>query len=109
MARGRRRHSSYGNQLKALPVEAMYAAGVSIFSLVIFGAVLGVSIYMSGETPKFIGGIAMLGFFVGLVAFIYNIRQLSTKTELKYRLICFSISTFSMIIWVIPYVLGLLN
>lgn len=109
MARGRRRHSSYSNQLRALPVEAMYAAGVSVFSLLIFGIVLGVSIYMSGETPKLLGGIAMLGFFVCLIAFIFNLRQMGTKTELKYRLICLGVSAFSMIVWIIPYVLGLLN
>lgn len=109
MARGRRRHSSYSNKLRALPVEAMYAAGVSIFSLLIFGVILGVSIYMSGETPKFVGGIAMLGFFTCLSAFVFNIRQMQTKTELKYRLICLGVSTFAMIVWATPYVLGLLN
>ncbi|CBK75851.1 hypothetical protein CIY_33900 [Butyrivibrio fibrisolvens 16/4] len=103
------RRNSYGNQLKALPMEAMYAAGVSIFSLAIYGAIMGVSIYMAGETPKFIGGIGMLGFFVALAAFIYNIAQMKTKTELKYRLICLAISVVAMAIWVGTFILGMIN
>ncbi len=103
------RRNSYGNQLKALPMEAMYAAGISLFTLIIFVAVIAVSVYMSGETPKFIGGIGMLGFITALTAFIYNIGQMKTKTELKYRIICLLISTVIMIIWIAPYVLGLIN
>ena len=103
------RRNSYGNQLKALPMEAMYAAGVSIFSLVIYAAIMGVSVYMSGETPKFIGGIGMLGFFIALGAMLFNIGQMKTKTELKYRLICLAISGVAMVIWVGTFILGMMN
>ncbi|MBQ7147331.1 MAG: hypothetical protein IJR96_01125 [Pseudobutyrivibrio sp.] len=103
------RRSSYGNQLKALPIEAMYASGVSLFTLIIFGVVIGVSVYMSGETPKLLGGIGMLGFFIALAAMLYNIGQMKTKTELKYRITCMTISAVVMIIWIAPYVLGLIN
>lgn len=103
------RRNSYGNQLKALPMEAMYAAGVSLFTLIVYAAVIGVSVYMSGDTPKFIGGIGMLGFIVALAALLYNIGQMKTKTELKYRVICLSISVLTMIAWIAPYVLGLIN
>lgn len=103
------RRNSYGNQLKALPMEAMYAAGVSLFTLIVYAAVIGVSVYMSGDTPKFIGGIGMLGFIVALAALLYNIGQMKTKTELKYRVICLSISILTMIAWIAPYVLGLIN
>lgn len=103
------RRNSYGNQLKALPVEAMYAAGVSLFSLIIYGVVIGISVHMSGDTPKFIGGIGMLGFCVALFALLYNIGQMKTKTELKYRIVCMSISAVVMVIWIAPYILGLIN
>ncbi|SHI79097.1 hypothetical protein [Pseudobutyrivibrio xylanivorans] len=103
------RRNSYGNQLKALPMEAMYAAGVSIFSLVIYGAIMGVSVYMAGETPKFVGGIGMLGCFLALAAFLYNVAQMKTKTELKYRLICLAVSTLAMAIWVGTFILGMVN
>lgn len=103
------RRNSYGNQLKALPVEAMYAAGVSIFSLFVYGAIMGVSIYMAGETPKFIGGIGMLGFFMALAALLYNCSQMKTKTELKYRIICLAISIGVMCVWIGTFVLGMIN
>ena len=103
------RRSSSGNQLKALPMEAMYAAGVSIFSLVIYGAIMGVSVYMAGETPKFVGGIGMLGCFLAIAAFLYNVAQMKTKTELKYRLICLAVSTLAMAIWVGTFILGMVN
>ena len=103
------RRSSYGNQVKALPVEAMNAAGVSIFSLIIFGIVVGTSIYMAGETLKLVGGIGMLGFILALVALIFNISQMKTKTEFKYRLACLGISAGTMIIWITPYIIGLIK
>lgn len=103
------RRSSSGNQLKALPVEAMYASGVSLFTLVIYGAIIGVSVYMKGETPNFIGGIGMLGFFVALGSLIFNIGQMKTKTEIKYRVTCLSISAVTLVIWITPIVLGLIN
>ncbi len=103
------RRNSYGNQLKALPIEAMYAAGVSVFTLIVYGIVIAVSVYMSGETPRLLGGFGMLGFFTALGAFIYNIRQMKTKTELKYRLICLGISFVIMAVWVATFILGMLN
>lgn len=103
------RRNSYGNQLKALPVEAMYAAGVSAFSLVIYAAIMGVSVYMSGDTPKFIGGIGMIGFFIALAALLFNVGQMKTKTELKYRLICLGISFLVMAVWVGTFILGMVN
>ncbi|SDB22593.1 hypothetical protein SAMN02910298_01093 [Pseudobutyrivibrio sp. YE44] len=103
------RRNSYGNQLKALPMEAVYAAGVSILSLILYGVVIGVSVYMSGETPKFIGGLGMLGFVIALCSFIYNLNQMKTNTELKYRIACLIISIVVLIIWAIPFILGLLN
>ncbi len=101
------RRNSNGNQLKALPMEAMYAAGASIFSLIIFVGVMVTSILMEGETPRFVGGIGAIGFLISIVAFIYNIGQMKTKTELKYRVICMVITTVIMIIWAVPFVVGL--
>ncbi len=103
------RRNSYGNQLKALPMEAMYAAGVSLFSLIVYVIIMGVSVYMSGETPKFIGGIGMLGFFMALAALLYNCGQMKTKTELKYRIICLTISIGVMCVWIGTFVLGMIN
>ena len=103
------RHSSYVKQTKALPMEAMYAAGVSVFSLVVYAAVMGVSVYMAGETPKFVGGIGMLGFFLALAAFLYNCGQMKTKTELKYRLICLAVSGLIMAVWIGTFILGMIN
>ncbi len=110
MRRGRpHRRNSYGNQLKALPVEAMYASGVSLFSLLIYVAVIGVSVYFAGETPKLVAGIGMLGLFISLAAALFNLGQMRTKTEVKYRIICMSISVVVLIIWITPYIMGLLN
>ncbi len=110
MARNRfRRRSSNGNQLKALPMEAMYAAGVSLFTLIIFGAIIAASVYMAGETPRWLGGMGTLGFFVALGALVYNIGQMKTKTELKYRLICLGISSFVMIFWLATLIIGLIR
>ena len=103
------RRNSYGNQLKALPMEAMYAAGVSLFSLIVYLVIMGVSVYMAGETPKFVGGIGMLGFFLALAALLYNIGQMKTKTELKYRLICLAISIAAMCVWIGTFILGMIN
>ncbi|MCR4694430.1 MAG: hypothetical protein K5773_03790 [Pseudobutyrivibrio sp.] len=102
------RRNSYGNQLKAIPVEAMYAAGVSIFSILMFIAIIGVSIYMAGETPRWIGGISVLAFIVSINAFIYNIKQMKTKTEIRYRVICMLISVFALAIWIGTFILGML-
>ena len=104
-----RRRNSYGNQLKALPIEAMYAAGVSLFTLIAYGVVIGISVYMSGETPKFIGGIGMLGFFMAIGALIFNLGQMKTKTELKYRLICLGVSLVVIIVWATTFILGMIN
>ena len=103
------RRNSYGNQLKAVPVEAMYAAGVSLFTLIIYGAVIGFSVYLKGETPKIIGGIGMLGFFIALFAFLYNLGQMKTKTELKYRITSLSVSGVVMIIWIATFILGMVK
>ncbi|MCR5581300.1 MAG: hypothetical protein K6F66_06900 [Pseudobutyrivibrio sp.] len=110
MARGRfHRRNSYGNQLKALPIEAMYAAGVSLFSLIVFGAVIAISVYMAGETPRWVGGIGTLGFLVALCALIFNIGQMKTKTEFKYRIVCLSISILAMVIWMATLIVGLVR
>lgn len=110
MARGRfHRRSSYGNQLKALPMEAMYAAGVSLFTLVVYAAVIGASVYLAGETPRWLGGTGMLFFIVALCSLIFNIRQMKTKTELKYRLVCLGISAFVMLFWLGTFILGMIN
>ena len=102
------RRNSYGNQLKAIPVEAIYAAGVSIFSIVMFIAIIGVSIYMAGETPRWLGGISVLAFIVALNAFIYNIKQMKTKTEIRYRVACMLISVLALAIWIGTFILGML-
>lgn len=110
MARGRfHRRSTYGNQLKALPIEAMYAAGVSFVSLIVYGGIIGGSVYLSGETPRWLGGLGTLGFLIALCALIFNIGQMKTKTEFKYRLICLGISIFAMLIWVSTLMLGLIR
>ena len=110
MARGRkRRRSSYGNQLKALPIEAMYASGVSLFTLFLHVIIIIIAVYLAGETPKWLGGIGTLGFIAAAVALIFNIRQMSTKTEFKYRLICLGVSSFVMIVWMSTLINGLVR
>lgn len=110
MARNRsRRRNSYGNQLKALPIEAMYAAGVSLFSLIVYIVVIVISVFMAGETPRWVGGSGMLGFFAALGAFLYNLGQMKTKTELKYRLICLGVSLVVMIVWMATFIIGMVN
>ena len=105
----RHRRSSNGNQLKALPIEAMYAAGISVFSLVLYGAIIAGSVYLAGETPRWLGGSGTLCFCLALGAFIFNIRQMKTKTEIKYRVICLCISTLAMAVWTATIVLGMIN
>ena len=105
----RHRRNSNGNQLKALPIEAMYAAGVSVFSLILYGAIIAGSVYLAGETPKWLGGSATLCFCIALGAFIFNIGQMKTKTEIKYRLICLGISTPAMIVWTATIIVGMIN
>ena len=105
----RHRRNSNGNQLKALPIEAMYAAGVSIASLVIYVAIVAGSVYLAGETPRWLGGCGTLGFCIALGAFIYNIGQMKTKTEIKYRLICLGISVIAMLVWTSTIILGLIK
>ena len=101
IGRGRfHRRSSYGNQLKALPVEAMYAAGVSLGTLVVYAGIIAGSVYLSGETPKWLGGLGSL---------IFNIGQMKTKTELKYRATCLIISSVVMIVWMATLVVGLVR
>lgn len=110
MARGRfRRRNSYGNQLKALPIEAMYAAGASIITLLVYGGIIAGSVYLSGETPRWLGGLGTLGFLAAGIALIFNIGQMKTKTELKYRLICLGISIFSMLVWTSTLLLGVVR
>ena len=105
----RHRRNSNGNQLKALPIEAMYAAGVSVFSLILYGAIIAGSVYLAGETPKWLGGSATLCFCIALGAFIFNIGQMKTKTEIKYRLICLGVSTLAMIVWTATIIVGMIN
>lgn len=107
--RRRHRRDSSIKESKAWPMEAIYASGVSLISLIIYGALIGVSVYKAGENPNVIGGIGMLGLFIALAAAIFNITQMRTKTELKYRIICMAVSTVVLIIWLTPYVLGLIN
>jgi len=110
MARGRfHRRNSYGNQLKALPIEAMYASIVSVATLFLYGAIMGGSVYLSGETPRWLGGLGTIGFLIALGAFIYNIGQMKTKTEFKYRLVCFSISSVAMLVWLTTLIIGLIR
>ena len=110
MARGRfHRRKSTGNQLMALPMEAMYAAAVSLVTLIIYGGIIGASVYMAGETPRWLGGLGTLGFLAALVAFIFNMRQMKTKTEFKYRVICLIISVLVLIVWLTTMILGLVR
>lgn len=110
IGRGRfHRRSSYGNQLKALPVEAMYAAGVSLATMVVYIGIIAGSVYLSGETPKWLGGLGTIGFLVALGSLIFNIGQMKTKTELKYRATCLAISSVVMIVWMATLVVGLVR
>lgn len=110
IGRGRfHRRSSYGNQLKALPVEAMYAAGVSLGTLVVYAGIIAGSVYLSGETPKWLGGLGTIGFLVALGSLIFNLGQMKTKTELKYRATCLIISSVVMIVWMATLVVGLVR
>ncbi|MCR5415431.1 MAG: hypothetical protein K6E79_01385 [Pseudobutyrivibrio sp.] len=103
------RRNSNGNQLKALPMEAMYSAGISIISLIIYAATIVGSVFFKGDSPRWLGGIGTLGFIMGLVTFIYNLRQMKTKTELKYRLICLAISGVIFLIWLATLIVGIIN
>jgi len=110
IGRGRfHRRSSYGNQLKALPVEAMYAAGVSLATMVVYIGIIAGSVYLSGETRKWLGGLGTIGFLVSLGSLIFNIGQMKTKTELKYRATCLIISSVVMIVWMATLVVGLVR
>lgn len=110
MARGRfHRRNSYGNQLKALPIEAMYAAGVSLATIIAYGCIVVASVYMSGETPRWLGGLGTLGLLTAFGAFVYNIGQMKTKTELKYRIICMTVSSVVMIVWLATLIIGLVR
>lgn len=101
------RRNSFGNQKKALPMEAMYAAGVSGFSLLVYVIIIAVSVYMAGETPNFIGGLGIIFFLVSLVAFIYNVGQMRTQTELRDRVVCMVISSISLLAWLITFFIGM--
>lgn len=103
------RRSRFGNPKKAKPMEAMYAAGVSIFSVLCFIVILIVDVAMGGDTPRFIGGLSVIAFLISLSAFIFNIGQMRTQTEFKDRLICLLISIFSFLIWLSVFVIGMVN
>ncbi|MCR4566505.1 MAG: hypothetical protein K5769_00435 [Pseudobutyrivibrio sp.] len=105
----RHRHGSSGGRSKALPIEAMYAAGVSLVSLIVYGAIIGGSVYLAGETPKWLGGLGTLGYIVAICAFVYNIRQMKKQTEIKYRIICMGISSVSMIVWTVTIIIGMIK
>ena len=105
----RHRHNSSRGRAKALPIEAMYAAGVSLFSLIVYGVVIGVSVYLEGETPKWLGGIAMLAFIASICAFVFNVYQMKTKTEIKYRVICIIISFVALVVWGATIILGMVK
>ena len=110
MARRRyHKRNSSGNQLKALPIEAMYAAGVSGGTLLIYAGVILSSVYLSGETPRWIGGLGTLGIIAAVAALIYNIGQMKTKTELKYRLICLGVSSVVAIVWLATLIIGFIR
>ncbi len=110
MARNRfHRRGSYGKQLKALPMEAMYSAGVSLVTLIAYIFIIAASVFMAGETPRWLGGLSTLFFFVALCALIFNISQMKTKTEFKYRLVCLIISAVVMFFWMGTFILGMIN
>ena len=90
-------------------MEAMYAAGVSIFSLVAFIAILAIDVYMAGDTPKVIGGLSILFFIAALCAFAFNISQMTKQTELKDRIICMIISTVCFAVWLVTFLIGMFN
>lgn len=103
-----RRRTSTG-PAKAKPVEAMYAAGVAVFSLLMYIAIIVASVYMAGDTPKWLGGLGFIGFCIAIASFIYNANQMRSKTELRDRIICMSISSVVFIIWVATFILGMLS
>ncbi len=105
----RHRHNSYKGQSKALPIEAMYAAGVSLFSIIVYIAIIIASVYLAGETPKWLGGLAFLGYCAAIAAFVYNIGQMKTKTELKYRIACLAISFVAMVVWTVTIIIGMVK
>ena len=103
------RRNRNGNQLKAKPIEAMYAAGCSIASVLLYAVLIALSIFNAGDNTRWIGGIGFLGFVMALVAFIYNIRQMRTPTELTIRIICMAISSVAFLIYIATYVMGILH
>ena len=90
-------------------MEAMYSAGVSLVTLIIYGSIITASVYMSGETPRWLGGLGTLGFLTAFGAFAYNVGQMKTKTELKYRVICLAISSIIMLVWIATLIIGLIR
>ena len=101
------RRNRSGNQLKAKPMEAIYGAVVSGISIVLYAAIVVVSVDMAGETPNWIGGLGFLGICTAIGAFIYVIKQMKTKTDFVLRLICMGVSTVSLLIWFITFLIGM--
>ncbi len=104
-----RRRSAAQKQQKAKPMEAMYAAGVSILSFVVFIFTVVMSVVYSGDSPNWVGGLGILGFFASICACIFNAGQMQSKTEFRDRCICFVISLAALLIWLATFILGMLD
>ena len=102
-------HRRGTTQKKAKPIEAMYAAVVSTISAVVYFAVIFYSVSQAGETSKLIGGIGMLGFAVAIGAFAFNVKQMAMDTDLHDRIICISVSTLVLILWIATMIIGMFN
>ena len=103
------RRGNFGVQNKAKPVEAMYAAGFSIISIIAYIVILIIDAFMAGETPKVVGGLAFVFFCMSVGAFCFNISQMKTKTEFRDRVICLCISSVSFLIWLSTFILGMVR
>ncbi len=103
-----RRRASAKDQLKAKPMEAIYAAAVSLASFVAYIVIVAMSVSYAGDSPNWVGGLGILGFFASICAGIYNAGQMQTKTEFKDRCICFGISIAVFLIWLVTFILGMI-
>lgn len=104
-----RRKMGFGVQKKAKPMEAIYAAALSLFCIVAYIGILVVDVMMAGETPKVLGGLSFVFYFLAFVSFVFNISQMKTSTDIKDRIICMSISSVSFLIWTFTFILGMVK
>lgn len=91
----------------AKPIEAMYAAGVSTVSIVMYFVEISIAVSEAGETTNWVGGFGILGLCIAIGAFVYNVGQMKKSTDLTERIICMSISSVALLCWGITMLIGM--